>query len=772
MKKIFLGALFICSALLSCTSPELPTAKYQVVPLPQEIIEEAGDGFVLDNSTCIVYNGDAQMKRNAELLAEYIKEKTNLELTVTDVAAEGAITLTVGEAGENAEGYNLTVDAKGVNITGASPAGVFYGMQTLRKALPITEGGKIELSAVTINDYPRFSYRGAHLDVSRHFFTTDSIKRFVDMLALHNLNRFHWHLTDDQGWRIEIKKYPELTTVAAQRDETVIGKNSPEYDGKHYGPFFYTQEECREIVAYAAERHITVIPEIDLPGHMQAALAAYPEYGCTGGPYEVWKMWGVSDNVLCAGNDATLSFIEDILSEVIEVFPSEYIHIGGDECPKTQWEKCPKCQARIKALGIKGDDKHTAEMYLQSFVINHAEKFLNSKGRQIIGWDEILEGGLAPNATVHSWRGVEGGIEAAKQGHDCIMSPTTFMYFDYYQTKYTDDEPLAIGGYVPVEKVYSFEPINDTLAVDVQKHIIGVQANLWTEYVPTYSHVEYMELPRMAALCEVQWCKPENKDFNDFKQRLLPLIKLYDKKQYNYAKHILDIEEEFSTDVEKGAIMVSLKTLDNTPVYYTLDGSEPTTASAKYEAPIEIKQSCTLKAKGIGERGETRLFTEEITFSKATAKPIKLLQPIHRNYTFKGDITLVDGLKGNPNYRTGRWLGFCTTDLEAVIDLKNEEEISSVKFNTSVDKGDWVFDVLGITVSVSNDGENFTDVFDQTYPDLTAEDENKIYEHKVEFEPVKTRYVKVKALSDRDMPDWHGGKGYPAFIFVDELEIN
>ena len=772
MKKIFLGALFICSALLSCTSPELPTAKYQVVPLPQEIIEEAGDGFVLDNSTCIVYSGDAEMKRNAELLAEYIKEKTNLELKVTDVAAEGAITLAVGEAGENAEGYSLTVDAKGVNITGASPAGVFYGMQTLRKALPITEGGKIELPAVTINDYPRFSYRGAHLDVSRHFFTTDSIKRFVDMLALHNLNRFHWHLTDDQGWRIEIKKYPELTTVAAQRDETVIGKNSPEYDGKHYGPFFYTQEECREIVAYAAERHITVIPEIDLPGHMQAALAAYPEYGCTGGPYEVWKMWGVSDNVLCAGNDATLSFIEDILSEVIEVFPSEYIHIGGDECPKTQWEKCPKCQARIKALGIKGDDKHTAEMYLQSFVINHAEKFLNSKGRQIIGWDEILEGGLAPNATVHSWRGVEGGIEAAKQGHDCIMSPTTFMYFDYYQTKYTDDEPLAIGGYVPVEKVYSFEPINDTLAVDVQKHIIGVQANLWTEYVPTYSHVEYMELPRMAALCEVQWCKPENKDFNDFKQRLLPLIKLYEKKQYNYAKHILDIEEEFNTDVENGAIIVSLKTLDNTPVYYTLDGSEPTTASAKYEAPIEIKQSCTLKAKGIGERGETRLFTEEITFSKATAKPIKLLQPIHKNYTFKGDITLVDGLKGNPNYRTGRWLGFCTTDLEAVIDLKNEEEISSVKFNTSVDKGDWVFDVLGITVSVSNDGENFTDVFDQAYPDLTAEDENKIYEHKVEFEPVKTRYVKVKALSDRDMPDWHGGKGYPAFIFVDELEIN
>ena len=772
MKKKLFAALFICCGLLSCTDKQQPTADYRIVPLPQEIVEVQADGFTLSGTTAIVYEGDAEMKRNAEFLAEFIKEKTSLELTITDVKCENAITLKTGEISDNAEAYAMNVTADGIEITGATPAGVFYGIQALRKSLPIVEGGEIHLPAVAINDYPRFSYRGAHLDVSRHFFTTDSIKRFVDMLALHNLNRFHWHLTDDQGWRIEIKKYPKLTTVAAERDETVIGRNSPEYDGKHYGPFFYTQEECREIVEYAAERHITVIPEIDLPGHMQAALAAYPEYGCTGGPYEVWKMWGVSDNVLCAGNDATLSFIEDVLSEVIEVFPSEYIHIGGDECPKTQWEKCPKCQARIKALGIKDDDKHSAEMYLQSFVINHAEKFLNGKGRQIIGWDEILEGGLAPNATVHSWRGVEGGIEAAKQGHDCIMSPTTFMYFDYYQTKYTDNEPLAIGGFVPVEKVYSFEPINDTLSIDIQKHIIGVQANLWSEYVPTYSHVEYMELPRMAALCEVQWCKPENKDFNDFKQRLLSLLKLYDKKQYNYAKHILDIEEEFGVDTEKGVITVNLKTLDGIPVYYTLDGSEPTTASAKCDGVLEIKESCTLKAKGIGERGETRLFSEEITFSKATAKPIKLLQPIHRNYTFKGDITLVDGLKGNPNYRTGRWLGFCLTDLEAVIDLKQQEEISNVQFNTSVDKGDWVFDVLGITVSVSDDGENFTEVFDQTYPDLTAEDENRIYSHKVEFEPVKARYVKVKALSDRDMPAWHPAVGNPAFIFVDELEIN
>ena len=772
MRKTLTGIVLAGLTLMSCQDEQpAATSNYNVIPLPQEIISNEAEGFILDNSTSIVFSGDEAMKRNAEFLAEYIKECTGLELEVTEGYCENAISLAVEELGENSEAYRLVVDSKEVKITGDSPAGVFYGIQTLRKSLPMN-AERVLLPAVTINDYPRFSYRGAHLDVSRHYFTTDSIKRFIDMLALHNLNRFHWHLTDDQGWRIEIKKYPKLTTIAAERDETVIGRNSGNYDGQHYGPFFYTQEECREIVKYAAERHITVIPEIDLPGHMQAALAAYPEYGCTGGPYEVWKMWGVSDNVLCAGNDATLAFIEDVLTEVIDVFPSEYIHIGGDECPKTQWEKCPKCQARIKELGIKGDDKHSAEMYLQSFVINHAEKFLNGKGRQIIGWDEILEGGLAPNATVHSWRGIEGGIEAAKQGHDCIMSPTTFMYFDYYQTKYTDEEPLAIGGYVPVEKVYSFEPMHESLTQEEQKHIIGVQANLWSEYIPTYSHVEYMEVPRMAALCEVQWCKPENKDFNNFKQRLLQLIKIYEKRGYNYAKHILDIEEKFTTDTEKGVIRVEFKTLDGCPIHYTLDGSEPTKESALYTSPIEVNSCCTLKAKGIRENGETRMFSENISFNKATAKPITLLQPIHKNYTFEGPITLVDGLKGNPNYRTGRWLGFCETDLEAVIDLKKEEEINSVSFNTSVDKGDWVFDVLGITVWVSNDGKEYTQVFDQAYPDLTAEDENRIYGHKVEFEPVKTRYVKIKVLSDRDMPEWHPARGLPAFIFVDELEIN
>lgn len=761
--------LFSCG-LIACND-NTPTANYQVVPLPQEITITEGTSFTLDETVAIAYQGDEAMKQNATFLAEYIKEKVGLDLPITNQSSNKAIRLSVENSGDNPEGYQLTVSADGIAIIGASPAGVFYGIQTLRKALPVTKG-KAKLPAVEINDYPRFSYRGAHLDVSRHFFTVDSIKRFIDILALHNINRFHWHLTDDQGWRFEMKKYPKLSTIAAERSETVIGRNSGEYDGQHYGPFQYTQDDCREIVAYAAERHITVIPEIDLPGHMQAALAAYPEFGCTGGPYEVWKMWGVSENVLCAGNDATLGFIEDVLTEIVDVFPSEYIHVGGDECPKTEWEKCPKCQARIKALGLKDDDKHSAEMYLQSFVISHAEKFLNSKGRKIIGWDEILEGELAPTATVHSWRGISGGLEAAKKGHNCIMSPNTFMYFDYYQTKHTADEPLAIGGYVPVETVYNYEPMHPSLTPEQQKHIIGVQANLWTEYIHTFTHVEYMELPRMAALCEVQWCKPEKKDFEDFKQRIIPLVELYDIKGYNYAKHIFDVNATFTTDTTKNCIIAELSTIDGRPIYYTTDGSEPTETSAIYKKPIEIKANCTLKAKGIGKRGATRQFSEDITFNKATAKPITLLQPTHRSYGYGGAPTLTDGLKGNHNYRTGRWLGFAGNDFEAVIDLQKTEEVSQVSLSTCVEKGDWVFDARGLIVSVSEDGELYTDVFCEEYPAMTEKNPNQIYSHELNFSPVKARYVKVKALVEHSMPDWHGAKGYGAFLFVDEIAVN
>jgi hexosaminidase len=351
------------------------------------------------------------------------------------------------------------------------------------------------------------------------------------------------------------------------------------------------------------------------------------------------------------------------------------------------------------------------------------------------------------------------------------MSPNNFLYFDYYQTTRTDDEPLAIGGYVPVEKVYSFEPMHESLTPEQQKHIIGVQANLWTEYVPTFSHVEYMELPRMAALCEVQWCEAGNKDFEDFKQRLLPLLDLYKANNYNYAKHILDIETEFNTDTERNVITLAMSVLGDIPIYYTLDGSEPTTASTLYTEPVEFNSSCTFKAKGIGDKHETMTYTENIVFNKATAKPITLIQPVHKNYTFKGAITLVDGLKGTPNYRTGRWLGFSENDFEAVIDLQEATEIKRVKFDTSVDKSDWVFDIRGIKISVSDDGENYKVLLDREHPSLTAEDPNIIYNHTFDLEAATGRYVKIKALVEHSIPAWHPAIGKPGWIFIDEIII-
>ena len=770
MKLNCIIAALCCCAFFSCTQNE--QANYQVIPLPQDITMTDGGSFMLDNSVQIIVPEDnSKMMRNAQFLSEYVKEATGIELAITtDVSVEPAIRLALGVDDENKEAYLMTIEPGQVGITGASEAGVFYGIQTLRKSLPKVKTTAVELPAANIYDYPRFAYRGAHFDVSRHYFPVDSVKRFIDMLALHNINRFHWHLTDDQGWRIEIKKYPELTKVASYRPETVIGRNSGEYDGTpHSG--FYTQDEARDIVAYAAERHITVIPEIDLPGHMQAALTAYPNLGCTGGPYEVWKMWGVSENVLCAGNDETLRFIEDVFTEIIDIFPSEYIHVGGDECPKVRWEKCPKCQKRIKQLGIKSDAKHTKEEYLQSFVINHAEKFLNSKGRQIIGWDEILEGGLAPNATVHAWRGFGEAIEAARQGHDVIMSPTTFMYFDYYQTKDTENEPLAIGGYLPLEKVYSLEPVPEALNAHEAKHIIGVQANLWTEYIGTYSHVEYMELPRMAALSEVQWTLSEEKNYENFLQRIPQMVKTYEMKGYNYATHVFDVTASFSPDTVKNALMITLKTIDNADVYYTLDGTEPTSKSMRYNSPIAVTDSCTFKARAIRGDKLGRVIGEKIKFNKASMKPIKMLQPINKQYEFGGAPTLVDGLKGNGNYKTGRWIAFYRNDMEAVIDLQKETEISRVAITTCVEKGDWIFDVRRFAVAVSSDGENFKEIAAEDFPILTLDNPNGLYDHALTFAPVTTRYVKVTAIPEHSLPEWHGGKGNPSFIFVDEIEI-
>ena len=757
----------------ACSNQPTTVANYEVVPMPLEINTTQQASFLLKSGVTVYYPaGNEKMQRNAEFLASYVKAQTGIELQVqAGEGGKGGIVLQLGLANDNPEAYQLKVDANQVVISSPSEAGVFYGIQTLRKAVDVAEGSNVELPAVEIKDQPRFGYRGMMLDVGRHFFSIDEIKTYIDMMALHNINRFHWHLSEDQGWRIEIKKYPKLTEIGSMRKETVIGHNSGKYDGKPYGGF-YTQEQAQEIVAYAAERYITVIPEIDLPGHMQAALAAYPELGCTGGPYEVWTQWGVSDNVLCAGNDQTIQFIKDVLAEIVEIFPSEYIHVGGDECPKVKWSTCPKCQARITALGLKSDNKHTKEERLQSYVIHEAEEFLNSKGRKMIGWDETLEGGLAPNATVMSWRGEAGGIEAAKQHHDVVMTPNTYLYFDYYQSKDTETEPMAIGGYLPIERVYSYEPMPKSLSPEEQKYIVGVQANLWTEYIPDFKQVQYMVLPRMAALSESQWCAPEKKNYEAFLQRVSRLVNIYAKNGWNYATHIFDVMLDLKPNTETGTLDAVARTIDNAPIYYTLDGSEPTTASEKYTDVIKIDKPCTLRTVAIRPSGSSKITKDEISFSKSSMKPIIMLQPINKQYEFSGATVLVDGMTGNMNYKTGRWIAFYTNDLEAVIDLKEATEISSMTLHTCVEKGDWIFDTRGITVSVSDDNQTFKEVASEAYPAMKESDPNQIYTHELKFDPVKTRYVKVKALSEQKIPSWHGGKGNPGFLFVDEIILN
>lgn len=771
-KKLLTGALAAMAFLLPSTAAG-QTADFNIIPRPQQVKVSNDAPFTLSAKTVISLGTNSQdMKRNANMLASYIEQATGIRPAVGKSKNGTAIVLTIDKTIANAEGYKLDADAKQIRIAGASAAGVFYGIQTLRKSLPLVNGkaSKVSIPAVHIADAPRFAYRGTHLDVSRHFVTADSVRQFIDMLALHNINRFHWHLTDDQGWRIEIKKYPLLTQIGSKRAQTVIGHNSGKYDGKPYSGF-YTQKQIRDIVKYAADRYITIVPEIDLPGHMQAALAAYPDMGCTGGPYEVWQKWGVSDNVLCAGNDKTLTFIDNVLKEITQLFPSKYIHVGGDECPKTQWQKCPKCQARIKALNLEAKDGHSAEERLQSYIITHASNYLKSLGRNTIGWDEILEGGLAEGATVMSWRGESGGIAAAKQHHDVVMTPNSYLYFDYYQSLDKANEPLAIGGYLPLETVYSYEPMPKELTADEARHIIGVQANIWTEYMPTFKQMQYMALPRLAALSEVQWSQPALKDYTSFTNRLTEFTHMYDRLGYNYAKHLYNVAIHVDSDNKWREILIHMTTAGKAEIRYTLDGTEPTVNSTLYTGAIVLQKSAKIRAAAFRDGKRSSVTSQDISFNKATACPVELLQPTHKNYTYKGGATLTDGLLGDKGFGTGRWLGFSGNDLEAVIDLKQNTDVSSVSLNTCVDKGSWIFDARNIEVSVSADGKSFTKVASKSLPALEEQTPDNIYTYELTFPQTTTRYVKVTATSEHNIPEWHGGKGKPAFLFVDEISV-
>lgn len=522
MKKVLVLLLILCAGSL--------IAQVNIIPLPNQIKSMPGQ-FVITEQTQIFV--PPQLKFEALWLQNYLRHEFAIspQMRIEITQSDNYIRLTHVKGG-SPESYTLSISPTGINILAPDNAGIFYGLQSLIQMLSASKSPI--LSCMEIRDEPRFRWRGMHLDCCRHFFGVEDIKKYLDYLALYKMNTFHWHLTEDQGWRIEIKRYPQLTEIGSKRKGTMVGHYSDQkWDSIPYGGY-YSQEQIKEIVEYARERHITVVPEIEMPGHALAALAAFPQFSCTGGPFEVATSWGVFDNVFCAGNDSTFIFLQNILDEVLELFPSEYIHIGGDECPKTRWKTCPKCQERMKTNKLK--DEHE----LQSYFIQRVEKYLNAKGRKIIGWDEILEGGLAPNAAVMSWRGIEGGISAARQKHFVVMSPGSPCYFDHYQFDKETKQPIAIGGYNPLDMVYAYEPIPDILTKEERGYNMGAQGNVWTEYMKTFSHVEFMALPRMAALAEVVWTLPENKNYEGFLKRLEFNKVILDKMGANYARQITE----------------------------------------------------------------------------------------------------------------------------------------------------------------------------------------------------------------------------------------
>lgn len=541
MRKTFLVSLFLTCITTVGATEKADFAK--VVPAPDKISYNAkGGDFTLSASTVINYTaGNADMERNATFLAQYVKDMTKLELgkQAAKGKAKTGISLVLNAKAKLApEAYEIVVDKRGVTVTGATAAGVFYGVQTIRKSLPVLQSAEsVELPAAKVEASPRFAYRGMMLDCARHFFPAKFVKEYIDLIALHNMNRLHWHISDDQGWRFSVPGYPRLAEVGSKRAQTVTGHNSELEDGVPYGGY-YTDDEIRDIVKYAAERYVTIVPEVDMPGHMMAALAAYPELGCTGGPYKTGEFWGVYRDILCAGNEKVYTFIEKTLDHICDLFPGQYIHIGGDESPRVRWENCPKCQAMIAKQGLTDSKGISKEARLQGYFAKRVQKYLEAKGRKIIGWDELLGCDVDTTATIMSWRGAEPGAQGAKLGHDVIMSPNNALYFDHYQSKDTGSEPPAIGGFSDVANVYNLEPVPAELAPSVKAHIKGVQANVWTEYIPYTNQVEYMVLPRMAALSEVQWLQPSEKNFEAFKKRVDSLRHIYELYGYNYAHHL------------------------------------------------------------------------------------------------------------------------------------------------------------------------------------------------------------------------------------------
>lgn len=769
MKRILF--LFICP-LLAVACNKRVVADYNVIPQVQNLSVKDGDVYVFDSSRKLVYDNQ-DSRRSLELFAQDLEELVGIRPSVAAGTSEDAkdnVYFTLGLQDGGKEAYTINVSSDGILVRAVAPEGIYRATRTLLKSVGTENTSSVEFPSAEVSDWPRFGYRGLMLDVSRHFSDVEMVKRTIDMLALHQLNIFHWHLTDDQGWRIEIKSHPELTEVGAWRDDTVVGRylGGTDYptDGKRHGGF-YTQEQIREIVAYAKERYIEIIPEIDLPGHTSAVLAAYPQLGCEDKEYKVANRWGVIRDVLCAGNPASLDLFKDIMDEVCDLFPGKYIHLGGDECVKDRWKVCPKCQRKIRELGLKDGSRYSKEDYLQSWFMGEVASFVQSKGKRVIGWDEILEGVPMDDSVIMSWRGTEGGITAARMGHDVVMTPTSDMYFDQSQTLASQLEEIPVGGFINVMKVYSYEPLPASLTPEQQKHILGCQANVWCEYMPEERIRQYQILPRLAALSEVQWTMPERKNYKDFLKRLPKMLSIYDHYGYNYAKHIFDVACSYSVNVEKGSLEVSLSTLGNDPIYYTLDGTSPQTKKAMLydDTPIVISSPSELKVSVL-RNGK---FTKEETLfkldcNKATFKKVNISTTLNIMQAHLPHEILTDGIIGSLRCDDYRWMS-CTGRMSLVLDLGKSESFSRIGWVALNSQSENILVPQNVKIQISEDGKQYCTILDiEKNHEIKAEQSVERISEEVGAQTA--RYIKMDFDSYK-YPD----KTSPSWVFLSELIV-
>lgn len=769
MKRILF--LFICP-LLAVACNKRVVADYNVIPQVQNLSVKNGDVYVFDSSRKLVYDNQ-DSRRSLELFAQDLEELVGIRPSVaagTSEDAKGNVYFTLGLQDGRKEAYSINVSSDGILVQAVAPEGIYRATRTLLKSVGTEKTSSVEFPSAEVSDWPRFGYRGLMLDVSRHFSDVEMVKRTIDMLALHQLNIFHWHLTDDQGWRIEIKSHPELTEVGAWRDDTVVGRylGGTDYptDGKRHGGF-YTQEQIREIVAYAKERYIEIIPEIDLPGHTSAVLAAYPQLGCEDKEYKVANRWGVIRDVLCAGNPASLDLFKDIMDEVCKLFPGKYIHLGGDECVKERWKACPKCQKKIKELGLKDGNRYSKEDYLQSWFMGEVASFVQSKGKRVIGWDEILEGVPMDDSVIMSWRGTEGGITAAKMGHDVVMTPTSDMYFDQSQTLASQLEEIPVGGFINVMKVYSYEPLPASLTPEQQKHILGCQANVWCEYMPEERIRQYQILPRLAALSEVQWTMPERKNYKDFLKRLPKMLSIYDHYGYNYAKHVFDVACSYYVNVEKGSLEVSLSTLGNDPIYYTLDGTSPQTKKAMLydDTPIVISSPSELKVSVL-RNGK---FTKEETLfkldcNKATFKKVNISTTLNIMQAHLPHEILTDGIVGSLRCDDYRWMS-CTGRMSLVLDLGKSESFSRIGWTALNSQSENILVPQNVKIQISEDGKQYCTILDiEKNHEIQAQQSVEYISEEVGKQTA--RYIKMDFDSYK-YPD----KSSPSWVFLSELTV-